>query len=82
MDALNSKDFLQQLTAARKAFWEKMNAKRKSYGAEKPLTQRWCCATCNSASSWSVKRPSRPRMGQQNPRPQSATAMSQYWSTS
>jgi rubrerythrin len=31
-------DFLGQLVNCREAFWEKMNAERKSYGAEKPLT--------------------------------------------
>ena len=38
MGALKSDEFLRQLIAAREAFWEKMNAERKSYGAEKPLT--------------------------------------------
>ena len=38
MTALKPDEFLQQLIAAREAFWEKMNAERKSYGAEKPLT--------------------------------------------
>ena len=38
MDALKPDEFLQQLIATREAFWEKMNAERKSYGAEKPLT--------------------------------------------
>lgn len=38
MDTLSPDAFLQQLTATREAFWEKMNAERKSYGAEKPLT--------------------------------------------
>jgi len=38
MDALKPNEFLQQLIATREAFWEKMNAERKSYGAEKPLT--------------------------------------------
>ena len=37
MQALNSEEFLHQLIATREAFWEKMNAERKSYGAEKPL---------------------------------------------
>jgi len=37
MEALNSEAFLQQLTSVREEFWEKMNAERKSYGAEKPL---------------------------------------------
>ena len=38
MDALKPEEFLQQLITTREAFWEKMNAERKSYGAEKPLT--------------------------------------------
>jgi hypothetical protein len=38
MDAMKANEFLQQLIAAREGFWEKMNAERKSYGAEKPLT--------------------------------------------
>jgi hypothetical protein len=38
MDTLKPEVFLQELVAAREAFWEKMNAERKSYGAEKPLT--------------------------------------------
>jgi hypothetical protein len=38
MEALKSEEFLQQLIATREAFWEKMNAERKSYGAEKPLS--------------------------------------------
>ena len=38
MEALKPEDFLQQLVAVREEFWEKMNAERKSYGAEKPLT--------------------------------------------
>jgi hypothetical protein len=38
MDALKPNEFLQQLIDAREAFWEKMNAERKSYGAEKALT--------------------------------------------
>ena len=37
MEALHPEKFLQQLVAAREEFWEKMNAERKSYGAEKPL---------------------------------------------
>jgi hypothetical protein len=37
MEALDPEKFLQQLVAAREEFWEKMNAERKSYGAEKPL---------------------------------------------
>jgi len=38
MAALKPDEFLQQLIATREAFWEKMNAERKSYGAEKSLT--------------------------------------------
>jgi len=38
MNAMPPEVFLQQLVAAREAYWEKMNAERKSYGAEKPLT--------------------------------------------
>jgi hypothetical protein len=38
MDALEPEEFLRQLIAARERYWEKMNAERKSYGAEKPLT--------------------------------------------
>jgi len=38
MEALKPEDFLRQLVETREAFWEKMNAERKSYGAEKPLT--------------------------------------------
>jgi hypothetical protein len=38
MEALKPEQFLQQLVATREAFWEKMNAERKSYGAEKPLS--------------------------------------------
>ena len=37
MEALKSEEFLNQLVECREAFWEKMNAERKSYGAEKPL---------------------------------------------
>jgi hypothetical protein len=37
MEALEPETFLQQLIAIREEFWEKMNAERKSYGAEKPL---------------------------------------------
>ncbi|MGH7795445.1 MAG: hypothetical protein ACREQ2_11190 [Candidatus Binatia bacterium] len=37
MAALKSEEFLEQLITTREAFWEKMNAERKSYGAEKPL---------------------------------------------
>ena len=38
MEALKPEQFLHQLVATREAFWEKMNAERKSYGAEKPLS--------------------------------------------
>ncbi len=38
MNALKPVDFLQQLVSVREGFWEKMNAERRSYGAEKPLT--------------------------------------------
>ena len=38
MGALNANAFLQQLADRREAFWEKMNAAGKSYGAERPLT--------------------------------------------
>lgn len=38
MDALNAEEFLTRLTEVREEFWQKMNAERKSYGAEKPLT--------------------------------------------
>jgi hypothetical protein len=38
MAALKPDQFLNQLAAARETFWEHMNAERKSYGAEKPLT--------------------------------------------
>src|SRR5918996_5436656 len=38
MEALRPEEFLQQLVATRDAFWEKMNAERKSYGVEKPLS--------------------------------------------
>ena len=38
MKALSPEKFLQQLSDHREAFWEKMTAERKSYGAEKPLT--------------------------------------------
>ena len=37
MQALKPEEFLQQLVAIREGFWEKMNAERKSYGAERPL---------------------------------------------
>jgi pyrroloquinoline quinone (PQQ) biosynthesis protein C len=38
MGALKPNDFLAQLTDCREACWEKMNAERKSYGAEQSLT--------------------------------------------
>ena len=38
MDTLTPNEFLKQLIATREAFWEQMNAERKSYGAEKPLS--------------------------------------------
>ena len=38
MEALTPKEFLKQLEEVRESYWEKMNAERKSYGAEKPLT--------------------------------------------
>ena len=38
MQTLQPEEFLNQLVATREAFWEKMNAERKSYGAEKPLS--------------------------------------------
>ena len=38
MNALNADEFLKRLTEVREEFWQKMNAERKSYGAEKPLT--------------------------------------------
>ena len=38
MEALKSEEFLNELITYREAFWEKMNAERKSYGAEKPLS--------------------------------------------
>jgi hypothetical protein len=38
MEALTPKEFLKQLEDVRESYWEKMNAERKSYGAEKPLT--------------------------------------------
>jgi hypothetical protein len=37
MEALHPDRFITELSATREAFWEKMNAERKSYGAEKPL---------------------------------------------
>ena len=38
MEALKVEEFLAELISCREAFWEKMNAERKSYGAEKPLS--------------------------------------------
>jgi len=38
MDTLKPEEFLKQLIATREAFWQQMNAERKSYGAEKPLS--------------------------------------------
>ena len=38
MEALEPQEFLNQLVATREGFWQKMNAERKSYGAEKPLS--------------------------------------------
>ena len=38
MQTLQPEEFLNQLVATREEFWEKMNAERKSYGAEKPLS--------------------------------------------
>jgi hypothetical protein len=38
MEALKAEEFLNELISYREAFWEKMNAERKSYGAEKPLS--------------------------------------------
>jgi len=38
MKYLKPEQFLNRLVAAREEFWEKMNAERKSYGAEKPLS--------------------------------------------
>jgi hypothetical protein len=38
MEALSPEAFLSRLADSREAFWEKMNAERRSYGAEKPLT--------------------------------------------
>jgi hypothetical protein len=37
MEALGPEQFLKQLTDYREAFWEKLSAERKSYGAERPL---------------------------------------------
>lgn len=38
MEALKAEEFLKQLVDSREAFWEKLNAERKSYGAERPLS--------------------------------------------
>jgi hypothetical protein len=38
MEPLSPEVFLKKLIDAREAFWDKMNAERKSYGAEKPLS--------------------------------------------
>jgi hypothetical protein len=38
MEALKPEEFLDQLVAIREEYWDKMNAERKSYGAEKPLS--------------------------------------------
>lgn len=38
MNTLTPDEFLKQLIATREAFWEQMNAERRSYGAEKPLS--------------------------------------------
>jgi hypothetical protein len=38
MTALQPQEFIQALETTRESFWEKMNAERKSYGAEKPLS--------------------------------------------
>src|SRR5262244_2771948 len=38
MGALSPENFLRRLSDHREAFWEKLSAERKSYGAEKPLT--------------------------------------------
>ena len=38
MDALKPDEFLSRLIATRESFWQQMNAERKSYGAEKPLS--------------------------------------------
>ena len=38
MEALSPEDFLNRLSGHREAFWEKMTAERRSYGAEQPLT--------------------------------------------
>jgi hypothetical protein len=38
MTGLKTEEFIDQLAATREQYWEKMNAERKSYGAEKPLS--------------------------------------------
>ena len=38
MALLKPQEFIQELVTTRESFWEKMNAERKSYGAEKPLS--------------------------------------------
>lgn len=38
MGALKARDFLAQLAERREAYWQKMNAERKSYGAEQALS--------------------------------------------
>ena len=38
MEAMSPEEFLKRLSDHREAFWEKMTAERKSYGAEKPLS--------------------------------------------
>lgn len=38
MNALTPDEFIKELASVRESYWEKMNAERKSYGAEKPLT--------------------------------------------
>jgi len=38
MENLQPEEFLNRLAATREEFWEKMNAERKSYGAENPLS--------------------------------------------
>ncbi len=38
METLKPEEFLNRLIGTREEYWEKMNAERKSYGAEKPLS--------------------------------------------
>lgn len=38
MNTVTPDEFLKQLITTREAFWEQMNAERRSYGAEKPLS--------------------------------------------